>query len=408
VDDSAATRAHVLDVLKALPDTEASAVESGTLALRAIKQGGYSIILCDYEMPDMSGLQVLRFVRTRHTALELPVLMLTSRDEADIKVRAFRSGANDYIGKQSAPEELLARVGTQIELLAAHRRLVEARLRTAEGQKFEAIGHLTDALSHELNTPSQYISDNLSFLQESFESLRKMVDALRDLKGPVAAEQIQQLIADADCDYVFNEIPRCVEESLQGIAQVASIVGVMRDFARRGVQDVTAQDLNEIVRGALAVTRGQMHQVADLELQLDPNLPPVQCVGAAIKQVVLYAIMNAVKAMTPEDGMQRARGRLRLRTAIETNGWATIEISDSGRGIPSDMLANVLNPVLGASQLGEAAQALAHARTVIVGDHGGKLDITSSDRDGTSIVIRLQPGGERVSRQFVAVKPDSE
>jgi nitrogen fixation/metabolism regulation signal transduction histidine kinase len=41
---------------------------------------------------------------------------------------------------------------------------------------------------------------------------------------------------------------------------------------------------------------------------------------------------------------------------------------------------------------------------VIVGDHGGKLEITSSDRDGTRIVIRLQQGGERVSRQFVAVK----
>jgi len=406
VDDSAASRSYILATLKDLPDTEVTAVESGTLALRAVKQGGYSLILCDYEMPDMSGLQVLRFVRTRHTALELPVLMLTSREEADVKVRAFRAGANDYISKQSQPEELLARVGTQIELLDAQRRLVEARVRSAEGQKFEAIGHLTEALAHELNTPSQYVSDNLLFLQESFASLRGLIDNFREQRGSVSGEQIQALIAAADCDYMFDEVPRCVEESLQGIGQMSRIVAVMREFARPGAQDVSAQDLNDIVRGAVAVTRGQMHQVAELELELDAKLPLVHCVGPAIKHVVLRAIMNAVKAMTPEDGMQRTRGKLRIRTSAVDESWASIEIADSGRGIASATLAKIVDPVLGPAQLGEAAQALAHARTVIVGDHGGRLEITSAAGEGTRIVIQLHQRGERVSRQFVAVRAE--
>ena len=79
VDDPSVSRAYLSGALAALPEVEVVAVDSGTEALRALSARGFSLVLCDYEMPDMSGLHVLRFVRTRHSALELPVLM-TARD----------------------------------------------------------------------------------------------------------------------------------------------------------------------------------------------------------------------------------------------------------------------------------------------------------------------------------------
>jgi CheY-like chemotaxis protein len=387
VDDSAVSRGHILATLRKLEHVEASAVESGTQALRALRDGGYSLVLCDYEMPDMSGLQVLRFVRAKHTALELPVLLLTGSDDPDIKVRAFRGGANDYIAKQAAPEELLARVGTQIELLAAQRRLAHSQLRRAEGQKFEAIGQFTEAMAHELNTPSQYIGDNLGFLLESFGSLRALIDGLLQKKTDLPAE-ITALIEAADCDYLFRAIPRCIEESQQGITHVAKVIAVMREFVRRGPQQADLQDLNEIVRGALAVTSGQWHQVAELCLEFSAELPPVHCVGAAIKQAVLYAILEAVKAMTAENGLQQTRGQLRIRSSHDAN-WVTIEIADTGRGITSERLASLSEPVLGASSLDDVGQALTQIRSVIVGDHGGRLDINSSSEEGTRVAMHL-------------------
>jgi two-component system NtrC family sensor kinase len=388
VDDSAISRAHVLSTLEKLAHAEATAVESGTQALRALRDGGYSLILCDYEMPDMSGLQLLRFVRAKYSALELPLLLLTGSDDPDIKVRAFRAGANDYIAKQAAPEELLARVGTQIELLAGQRRLVQAQLRRAEGQKFEAIGQLTEALAHELNTPAQYLGDNLAFLQESFESLRGVIERVRQRDGTLTAAELVAMIETLDCDYLFAEIPRCIEESQQGVAQVSRIVSVMREFARRGVQQAVPHDLNEIVKGAVAVTRGQWHQVAELALELDATLPQVSCVGSAIKQVVLYAIMNAVKAMASADGIQRTRDQLRIRTSHDER-WATIEISDTGRAIASELITQLLDPVLGGAASNDAAQALAQVHAVIVSEHHGKLDISSAPQTGTSIAMRL-------------------
>jgi signal transduction histidine kinase len=396
VDDSAASRGDIASVVAELPNVEIVEAESGAQALRALADGDISIVVCDYEMPDMSGLQVLRFVRQKHSGVELPVLMITGHDEPEVKVQAFRAGANDYIGKQAEPEELLARVGTQIELLAAHRRLNDTRLRRAEHQKFEAIGHLAEGLAHELNTPAQYIQDNLAFLSESFEALGVVVAELRQLPSAAERSLVETVLERIEYNYLVTEVPRCIAESRQGIEQVARVVAVMREFARPGLPERNSHSLNEIIRGAIAVTRGQWHQVAELELVLSEALPLVQCFGVAIKQVVLYALLNAVKAMGHPAISGRPKGKLRIASRVEAPGWVLVEIEDNGLGIADTTLQRVLDPVLG-SQTEDTGQALAHARAVIVDEHQGRLDIRSSP-DGTSLAIRLP-----IDARFAAV-----
>ncbi|HKU42196.1 MAG TPA: response regulator, partial [Polyangiales bacterium] len=295
VDDSELSRTYISSVLASLPDTELLTAVDGSHALRAIAEGSISLVICDYEMPDMSGLQVLRFARQAHTPLELPVLMLTGRDDQELKVKAYRSGANDYIPKHAQPEELLARVGTQIDLLQAQRRLRVARLRSSEHQKFEAIGHLAEGLAHELNTPAQYIQDNLAFLTESFDTVAAMLSELRQQPSAAEGSALESALQRIDYEYLATEIPRCLAEARQGIERVARVVGTMREFSRTGLAERTAHSLNEIVRGAIQITHGHWHHVAELVLDLSDALPPVQCVGVAIKQVMLYALVSAVK-----------------------------------------------------------------------------------------------------------------
>ena len=389
VDDSATSREYIVTVLSQLPGVEIVSAETGAHALRVIGEGSISLVICDYEMPDISGVQVLRFARQVHSPLELPVLMLTSRDDAEIKVKALRSGANDYIVKQAPPEELLARVGTQIDLLQAHRRLNAARIRRNEHQKFEAIGHLAEGLAHELNTPAQYIQDNLAFLSESFSALGAVVSELRQL--PSAAEQslVETILERIEFEYLVNEVPRCLEESKQGIEHVARVVAVMREFARPGMQERAMHSLNEIVRGAVTVTHGQWHQVAELEVDLSDALPPIPCVGVAIKQVVLYALMNAVKAMAPRsDDIARSKGRLRIATRPGPAGWAVIEIKHNGRGLASTVVQQIIDPVLSPQAQEDVGQALAHAHAVVVDQHHGRIEVESAS-EGMSLFIHL-------------------
>ena len=86
----------------------ADLVGDGEAGLRAAASGRYDLIVLDLRLPKASGLEVLRTLRDRGQTL--PVLVLTAQDAVDFKVQALRMGADDYVTKPFAFEELLARV----------------------------------------------------------------------------------------------------------------------------------------------------------------------------------------------------------------------------------------------------------------------------------------------------------
>ena len=83
-------------------------VDEGNEALSRASQGSYDLIVLDLRLPGLSGVEVLRTLRDR--GVTTPVLVLTAQDTVDFKVQALRMGADDYVTKPFAFEELLARV----------------------------------------------------------------------------------------------------------------------------------------------------------------------------------------------------------------------------------------------------------------------------------------------------------
>lgn len=83
-------------------------VADGSEALTTASAGSHDLIILDLRLPTMSGYEVLRTLRDRGNAT--PILVLTAQDAVDFKVQALRAGADDYVTKPFAFEELLARV----------------------------------------------------------------------------------------------------------------------------------------------------------------------------------------------------------------------------------------------------------------------------------------------------------
>jgi two-component system copper resistance phosphate regulon response regulator CusR len=105
----------------------ADLVDDGLEGLRLASGGLYDLIVLDLRLPGMTGLEVLRMLRDR--GVGVPILVLTAQDALDFKVQALRSGADDYVTKPFAFEELLARV----EALGRRpKQLVEPVLRVAD------------------------------------------------------------------------------------------------------------------------------------------------------------------------------------------------------------------------------------------------------------------------------------
>src|SRR3989441_9793013 len=99
--------------------------------LERVKQDAVDLVLLDIEMPEISGLEALKNLREHYSPAELPIIMVTAKDQSDDVVRALNLGANDYVTKPIDFAVALARIGTQLSHKRAQEGLRESEERYA-------------------------------------------------------------------------------------------------------------------------------------------------------------------------------------------------------------------------------------------------------------------------------------
>jgi PAS domain S-box-containing protein len=264
---------------------------------------------------------------------------------------------------------------------------LEDNLRQA--QKLEAIGQLAAGIAHEINTPTQYVGDNLRFLKESFGELASLLAQLVKVGGAPAGK----LLGDADFDYLKEEIPRALNQSLEGVDRVAKIVRAMKEFSHPA-REKTATDLNRAIQSTITVASNEWKYVAEVDMDLDTNLPQVHCSPAEFNQVVLNIVVNAAHAISDVVGDGgKGKGKIRVKTRAEGD-WVVVEIGDTGSGMPLHVQQRIFEPFFTTKEVGKGTgQGLAIAHNVIVDKHGGTIKVNSAPGAGTTFVIRLPIGG---------------
>lgn len=100
-----------------IPGVEIFDAADGARALALYKQNDIDIILSDWEMPLMTGEELLRNVRASNNGATVPFIMISSRGDRDHIVKAIQSGVSDYLSKPFTPEELLRKVSKQLKVI---------------------------------------------------------------------------------------------------------------------------------------------------------------------------------------------------------------------------------------------------------------------------------------------------
>ena len=98
---------------------------------KLIEEQKLDLLLLDIEMPEVSGLEALRTIREKYSATELPIIMVTARNQSEDIVKALKMGANDYLTKPVDFAVALARIGTQLSHKHAQEQLKESEERYA-------------------------------------------------------------------------------------------------------------------------------------------------------------------------------------------------------------------------------------------------------------------------------------
>jgi two-component system, NtrC family, sensor kinase len=292
-----------------------------------------------------------------------------------------------------------------VVLEARLRELHETQSQLLMVEKLAAIGQLASGLAHEINTPVQFVGTNMLFVQTAATRLFQGIDELRSLLGSLPKEREQLLIealAALDLEYLRQEVPTALQQSIDGLTRVGTIVKAMQDFAHPSQGKKTLVELRSIIESTLIISSNAWKNIAEVETDFQADIPPILCFRDELSQVILTLLSNAVHAIADASHVTGKMGKITIQTRAKGD-WAEILVSDTGAGIPPAIQHRVFEPFFTTKEVGRGTgQGLAIAYSMIVDKHKGKLDFISEVGQGTTFTIKL-PGQNEDALQLHAL-----
>ncbi|HEU0013569.1 MAG TPA: response regulator [Longimicrobium sp.] len=353
-DDAAAAR--VLRLMLEQVGYRVTVAPDGETALRFLEaEGAPDLLILDWMLPEISGLEVCHAARQRWDTLRLPILMVTAKADPESIYAAFDAGASDYIAKPFRGAELRARVDAHLRTKRLHedRQRMEEHLR--ERDKLFTLGLLAGGVAHDLNNPLAVIGAHAQIL------LKRATDEQ-------SREQLREIEA---------AVERCTR-----------IVGDLLNFARRHPSERAPLDVASVLRATLALRERSLSSAGvEVRAEIAGDLPLVASDWHQLQQVFLNVIVNA------EQALAEAGHRLRVSARAEGDpAEVVVEFWNDGPPIPADHLPHIFDPLYTTKPEDQGTGLGLFICRRIVREHGGRISVESGAA-GTTFTIRLPSGG---------------
>jgi signal transduction histidine kinase len=322
-DDNADMRDYLRRLLSQYWTVEA--VSDGASALRAVRQRLPDLVLTDVMMPGLDGFQLLRALRSGPRTSTIPVLLLSARAGEEARVEGFDAGADDYLVKPFAAQELVARVNAHLKMAAARRRFA-AELET-ERRKLET------ALAREQAARAEADAANRAkdrFIAVLSHELRAPLTAIIGWSRALQNTKLNE----ADRAHAISVIQRNAGRQAE---LVKDLLDISRIEAGKLELDRLPVDLMLITRDALDSVRGELEaKQLRLTTDLDPSTGEVFGDPLRLQQVVVNLLTNAIK-FTPEAGCIDVQ-------LVRHGEMARLVVADTGDGIDPIVLPHIFEP----------------------------------------------------------------
>jgi signal transduction histidine kinase len=273
---------------------------------------------------------------------------------------------------------------------------------------------LATGIAHEINTPIQYINENLQYIQRGFMQIRLLIQKGEEYLNQVPAErkgdfllpdelsslkEVNQLLENRNTRHYLEEIPKAIQESLEGIERVRKIILAIREFSHPSDNEKKPSPINHAIQNVITISKNEWKNVAEIELELEPDLPLVFCRVDEINQALLNMVINAAQAIESNPARpNNQKGIIQIKT-WHTSTDVYISIQDSGCGIEDNVIDRIFDPFFTTKDIGEGTgQGLFIAHTIIVKKHHGMISVKTEKNIGTIFTIQIpinnDPSGE--------------
>ncbi len=320
------------------------------------------LVLADYRLPLYDGLSALH--RMQERGLDVPFILVSAVLSDEVAAQCIKNGVTDYLRKGN-----LDRLGLAVTNALQERRLrseqqrIEEQLRQA--QKLETIGQLAGGVAHDFNNVLCVINGRTSMLLEDMTLPQPVRDSLKEIytAGGRAAALTRQLLL----------------------------------FSRRQAITRIAVNLNKIVEELGKMLGRLIGEHISISLELAPNLPSVEADPGMMEQVLINLGVNARDAMAGRGGrltiatspIELSTEDVRGRPAARTGQFVCLQVTDTGCGIPANVMPRIFEPFFTTKSEGRGTGLGLSTVFGIVGQHQGWIDVASTVGVGTTFSIYL-------------------
>lgn len=330
-------------------------------ALDSYAQRQHPVVVVDWNLPGMDGLEVVRRLRSANQSGQAYLILVTAADDAGLLLRAFEEGADDFLRKPLSKLEFISRLKAARRVCnleeEIRRRSSEHLERNMHGIAMQRMSAVAGAVAHELRTP-------LGALRVSVERLQLKRDRIPE-----------------DLRTLSDRIEELAKNMAETISNVLDSFGL-----QHGSGFWELMDYAEAVASGFEQSRHKAHPGVETHLSTSPCLGIGDQTG--IRRLVANLVGNALR--------HTESGSVQVRLNPGENGLAILEVEDTGSGIPPELLPWIGEPMLLNSEnthLGRYVKGnglgLALCRK-IVEKHSGQITIRSSVGRGTQVRVELR------------------
>jgi two-component system cell cycle sensor histidine kinase/response regulator CckA len=342
-------------------DFDIAVVDSLPECERLLDGNRYDAIICDYNLPQTDGLEVLAFVRMRDP--HIPFILVSGSLGEEKAIEALKQGATDYLLKDRLSRIPVAVLrGIEEARSRARARAVEAQL--IQSQKMEAIGRLAGGVAHDFN--------NMLTVINGYSEL---------LLGQMSADDSKR---------------RDLEEILNAGRRAAGLTRQLLAFSRRQILQPTAVRLNELLEGLERMLSRLIGEDVKLQLRLAHNLHLVKADAGQIEQVIANLVVNARDAM-PKGGkivvetlnVDLDEAFVSVHPDLHPGPYVLLMVSDTGCGMTAEVKEHLFEPFFTTKERGKGTGLGLSTALGIVQQCHGAIQVSSEIGWGTTFRIYL-------------------
>ena len=365
--------------------------ENGVEALEKIKKCKPKVVISDYMMPKMDGLELFDVLSEKYPEIIKILQSAVVEDKMSLLIRAVNTGKiTAFFHKPVETQELIRVIKKELALVL----MIEQNSATAKDlslkylelqaktemivlrEKSISLLRLAAGMAHEINNPLSFISTDLTLLEADFKSILENITCEMPF----------------DMDKKQKKIMRRFDRCRIGYERIAKIIKSLRDFSGLDSMEQTEINLNNSISAILILLESDKPDKIKIETIMDKDLKAIVCLEEQINQAIYNVILNAYQAV--DEG-----GLVELETGNLDDNTVFIRIADNGPGISHDIIENIFEPFFTAKPIGSGTGlGLSIAKSVLE-NHGGTITLESI-KDPTEFIITLKHSYKEIEAEI--------